>query len=93
MIIKIEANCELVDRTMRILEEKIPNTINDKLELYQASRAIMNDIFEYKEIYFQKATKYLLEKPYETITIILDEELEKCIGKLFARQQEIFRSK
>ena len=93
MIIKIDANNGLVDKTTKLLEEKIPNTINDKLELYQSSRAIMNEIFEHKETFFQEATNYLLKNPYEKITIILDEELENCIEKLFVRQQEIFRSK
>ena len=54
MIIKIETNNELVDKTTKLLEEKIPNTLNDKLELYELSRAIMNEVFEHKEIFFKE---------------------------------------
>ena len=90
-IFKIESNEQLLKEAIEILSEEIPSDLLDKHNLMLKIREIQNKIFNYKEETFKNVDEYLKHNSSLKVQIILNQDLENVIEKLFVKSQSIFK--
>ena len=84
---RIEPNPKLVKEAKVLIGKQSDN----RWLYYEELHEKMNELFEYKEQFFQKAENEMMNPMCDTsASIILDVDIENAIYSIFDRMKEIF---